>query len=149
MHMMRKFLTVIATASLTCVGVLGVSTESAHAVGTPKGKTAAQAPIQISANKWSVRSTFFGKNGEDVPLRNGDSNFGYAHIQQSHPINDYSLHAWIDDALEDGTYKKDRDKVTARVRTATGKMFRVVFTERVDSASRDGRPVGIITAFLE
>lgn len=31
----------------------------------------------------------------------------------------------------------------------TGEMLRVVFTERVDSRSGDGRPVGIITAFVE
>ncbi len=28
-------------------------------------------------------------------------------------------------------------------------MFRVVFTEREDSESKEGRPVGVITAFLE
>jgi hypothetical protein len=98
-----------------------------------------------------VRTTFFGKNGEDVPLRDGDANFGYKHIQDRHPIAETSLYGWIDTTLEDGNYSRpdEQRKVTVRKLLGTGTWFRVVFTEREDSGSGDGRPVGIITAFEE
>ncbi|MEX2974325.1 hypothetical protein [Streptomyces sp. C184] len=112
-------------------------------------RMAAPAAQKSAVGKWHIRNSFFGKNGEDVPLRQGDLKFGYKHIQDKHPEDDTSLIGWIDDTLEDGKYQEDEGSTVVRNRTATGQMFRVVFSEREDEASKDGRPVGIITAFLE
>lgn len=87
-----------------------------------------------------------------MPLREGTTNWGYKHIQHSHPEPDSSLYGWIDETLDNGTPKPDHNDPTKRVvrwRLAKGVMFRVVFSERVYSDSHDGRPRGIITAFKE
>ncbi|GFE12409.1 hypothetical protein Sgleb_04560 [Streptomyces glebosus] len=149
MRIKRKILAGIAAASFTSIGLLGASASPAQAVTTAQHHSISSPSKQAAASKWTIRNSFFGKDGEDVPLRNGDESSGYKHIQDKHPIDDTSLIGWIDDTLEDGTYKKQGDKIVARNRTATGQMFRVVFTEREDSGSKDGRPVGVITAFLE
>jgi hypothetical protein len=102
-----------------------------------------------AAGKWRIRSSFFGRAGEDIPLRQGDANFGWVHIQDRHPINEPSLNGFIDQTLEDGRYGQPQDgTVIVRYLTSSG-WFRVIFTEREDSQSGDGRPVGIITAFME
>ncbi|WP_150494600.1 hypothetical protein [Streptomyces kanamyceticus] len=136
-----------ATALLLLIGLGGPTAAYAGQPGADLSASSVQAP----SGKWKVKTTFFGKNGEDLPLRVGDSNFGYKHIQASHPEPDTSLYGWIDDALDDGKYSRPdvNRKVTVRYQMVTGKWFRVVFTERVDSRSDDGRPIGIITAFRE
>lgn len=149
MRIRQKMVAGIAAITFTSIGLLGASTGPAQAVTAPRLHSISPPTNHVAASKWTIRNSFFGKNGEDVPLRNGDASFGYKHIQDKHPTDDTSLIGWIDDTLEDGTYKKDGNKVVARNRTATGEMFRVVFTEREDSESKDGRPVGVITAFIE
>ncbi|GAA3884299.1 hypothetical protein GCM10023084_41490 [Streptomyces lacrimifluminis] len=105
--------------------------------------------VAAPTGKWKVKVTFFGRSGEDIPLRQGDLNFGYVHIQDGHPINDTSLYGYIDKTLDSGNYgSPSGGKVTVRYNTGSG-TFRVVFSEREDSQSGDGRPVGIITAFME
>lgn len=103
---------------------------------------------------WTVYSTFHGKNGEDLPLRKGQHDagkidgFGLHHIEDGHPVPESSLFGWIDDALEDGTYKSQAgNKVKVTNKMVTGHTFIIVFTERIDSQSGDGRPVGILTAY--
>jgi hypothetical protein len=149
MSLKRKLLAVLAAASFASSGLLGLAASTGQAAAAPSVHSVAPAADEVAAGKWKIRNTFFGKNGEDVPLRQGDSTFGYEHIQEDHPTDDTALIGWIDDTLEDGKYEKSKGKVVVRNRTATGKMFRVVFTEREDSDSKDGRPVGMITAFLE
>ncbi|MFG3013025.1 hypothetical protein ACGFZB_21670 [Streptomyces cinerochromogenes] len=150
MQTLRKLFIGIAVAAMAAVGVV-----SSPAQATPMpaavsqeisaGKTAEPA----AAGKWKIRVSFFGKSGEDVPLRQGDANFGWVHIQDRHPINETSLNIFIDQTLEHGRYGRPQDgKVTVRYITSSG-WFRVVFSEREDSRSGDGRPVGIITAFME
>ncbi|MGW8971490.1 hypothetical protein [Streptomyces platensis] len=149
MRIKQKIVAGIVAASFTSIGLLGAAASPAQAVTASQIHSISSSAKDATANKWTIRNSFFGKDGEDVPLRNGDAYSGYKHIQDKHPIDDTSLIGWIDDTLEDGTYKKQGNKVVARNRTATGQMFRVVFTEREDSESKDGRPVGVITAFLE
>lgn len=149
MQILRKLFIGIAAASMVAVGVV-----SSPAQATPMpavsqeigdGKIAEPA----ATGKWRIRVSFFGRAGEDIPLRQGDANFGWAHIQDRHPINETSLNGFIDQTLDNGRYGQPQDgKVTVRYLTPSG-WFRVVFTEREDSRSGDGRPVGIITAFME
>ncbi|GAA0363150.1 hypothetical protein [Streptomyces blastmyceticus] len=149
MRIAQKVLTGIAAASLACAGLLGVSAGPTQAVGTSQTRSVAASSLQINRDKWSVYTTFFNRNGEDVPLRDGDLTFGYRHIQDKHPMNDASLIGWIDSTLKDGDYRDDKNDhttIVVRDRTASGRMFRVVYSER---EAPDGRPVGIITAFLE
>ncbi|MCX4634005.1 hypothetical protein QT196_11680 [Streptomyces sp. P9-2B-2] len=145
----QRILAGILSASVASAGFLGVFAAPAQAATVSHVRMASPAAQKSVVGKWHIRNSFFGKNGEDVPLRQGDPKFGYTHIQDKHPEDDTSLLGWIDDTLEDGKYEKDGGSMVVRNRTATGKMFRVVFTEREDDASKDGRPVGIITAFLE
>lgn len=144
----RRILAGILSASVTWATFLGVTGPAQAATVSPV-HMAASAAQKSAVGKWHIRNSFFGKNGEDVPLRQGDLKFGYKHIQDKHPEDDTALIGWIDDTLEDGKYEEDEGSMVVRNRTATGKMFRVVFSEREDEASKDGRPVGIITAFLE
>ncbi|MGA4881618.1 hypothetical protein NCG97_27055 [Streptomyces lydicamycinicus] len=154
MRSKRRILAGILSASVAWAGFLGsfagpaqaATVSPVHMAAPAAQKSAAQ---KSAVGKWHIRNSFFGKNGEDVPLRQGDLKFGYKHIQDKHPEDDTSLIGWIDDTLEDGKYEEDEGSTVVRNRTATGKMFRVVFSEREDEASKDGRPVGIITAFLE
>ncbi|MFI5526220.1 hypothetical protein [Streptomyces platensis] len=145
----QRILAGILSASVASAGFLGVFAEPAQAATVSHVRMASPAAQKSAVGKWHIRNSFFGKNGEDVPLRQGDLKFGYKHIQDKHPEDDTALIGWIDDTLEDGKYEDDDGSTVVRNRTATGKMFRVVFTEREDEASKDGRPVGIVTAFLE
>jgi len=145
----QRILAGILSASVASAGFLGVFAAPAQAATVSQVRMASPAAHKSEVGKWHIRNSFFGKNGEDVPLRQGDLKFGYNHIQDKHPEDDTALIGWIDDTLEDGKYEDDEGSTVVRNRTATGKMFRVVFTEREDEASKDGRPVGIITAFLE
>ncbi|MGI5197142.1 hypothetical protein ACQEVY_26525 [Streptomyces sp. CA-288835] len=149
MRSLRKLIVSVAAVSLT---VIGLSSAPAHAVPSTSGSQVVNFGDAVepeATGKWRIRVSFFGRQGEDIPLRQGDANFGYVHIQDSHPINDTSLNGFIDKTLESGNYGRPQDgKVVVRYNTGTG-TFRVVFTEREDSRSRDGRPVGIITAFME
>ncbi|MFJ3954208.1 hypothetical protein ACIPXV_29960 [Streptomyces libani] len=149
MRSKQRILAGILSASVAWAGFLGVSAGPAQAATDSHVRMASPAAQKSAVGKWHIRNSFFGKNGEDVPLRQGDLKFGYKHIQDKHPEDDTALLGWIDDTLEDGKYGEDEGQTVVRNRTATGKMFRVVFTEREDEASKDGRPVGIITAFLE
>jgi hypothetical protein len=88
---------------------------------------AAASPAQAAANPnpidWHVYSTHSGPDGEDVPLGVGQKDAQgfrqYDHAQPSEP----------------------------HIRQPHASAMKVVFTERVDSRSKDHRPVGIITAY--
>ncbi|GAA2616072.1 hypothetical protein GCM10010304_81920 [Streptomyces roseoviolaceus] len=149
MRSLRKILVSVAAASLP---VIGLSSSPAQAIQPMEASQVANfqdAAEPAATGKWRIRVSFFGREGQDLPLRQGDSNFGYVHIQDRHPINDTSLNGFIDKTLDSGTYGRPQDgKVTVRYNTGSG-TFRVVFTEREDDRSGDGRPVGIVTAFME
>lgn len=107
-------------------------------------------PATAAGTDWRVATTFYAKNGDDVPLRYGNSKFGLVHIDEKHPLGRSVLFGYIDDALEDGKYTKQSDgtwKITNQ--DAAGVRFRVAYSPREDGNSGDGRPVGIITAFRE
>ncbi|MFC5724043.1 hypothetical protein ACFP1Z_28135 [Streptomyces gamaensis] len=149
MRIAQKILTGIAAVSLSCATLFGLSAVPAQAVSTSPISGVATPSASISGNEYSVRTTFFNRNGEDVPLREGNLDFGYRHIQDKHPENDYSLYGWIHETLEGGTYKDDKydhTKVIVRGLLVTGQTFRVVYSER---EAPDGRPVGIVTAYVE
>ncbi|MGP3953574.1 hypothetical protein [Streptomyces sp. 7N604] len=149
MHSVRFWVRATAATLLVLVSVFGIAVAPSQAATSTSVVEAPAVAGQV-ATDWSVYTTFYGKNGEDVPLRNGDLSFGLRHIQDRHPMDTTTLVGYIDSALEDGTYTtQSNGDVRVRNKTATGGTFRVVFTERVDSASGDGRSVGIITAFLE
>ncbi|GAA2359355.1 hypothetical protein [Streptomyces cuspidosporus] len=149
MKIARRLLVGVTAASL---GILGMSAAPSQGAAIPKTSVPSAASVQAPTGKWKVRTTFFAKDGSDVPLREGTDSWGYKHIQQRHPQPDTSLYGWIDETLDNGTPKPDHNDPTKRVvrwRLAKGVMFRVVFSEKVYSDSHDGRPRGIITAFKE
>lgn len=149
MHILRKFFIGIAAVSMTAVGVISSPAQAAPMPAVSQAIDAGQVAEPAATGKWRIRVSFFGRAGEDLPLRQGDANFGWVHIQDRHPMNETSLNGFIDRTLDNGRYGRPQDgKVTVRYLTPSG-WFRVVFTEREDDRSGDGRPVGIITAFME
>ena len=103
---------------------------------------------------WKIISTYYGAKGEDIPLRYGQHNqgqaqgFGLYHIEDDHD----RLPSTTDlaDTLEFGkcTYQKSNNSYQCLYDSTHGNVI-AIFTERVDSRSKDGRPVGIITAYYE
>ncbi|MCP9213454.1 hypothetical protein [Streptomyces cucumeris] len=139
-------------ATAVALGILGMSAVPSQGAEMPKAGVHSAASVQAPTGKWKVHTTFFAKDGSDVPLRQGTGTWGYKHIQEDHPQPDSSLYGWIDETLKNGTPKPDHNDPSKRVvrwRLAKGVMFRVVFSEREYSDSHDGRPRGIITAFKE
>ncbi|MFD7298587.1 hypothetical protein ACFV9W_35355 [Streptomyces sp. NPDC059897] len=126
---------------------------------------ASAAPAQAATNPnpidWSVYSTHFGPDGEDLPLRVGQKDaasidgFGKRHIESGHgdQISSWSnMKRDIDKTLDRGKCASKGSKTTCKLQSNTFSNVRagamkVVFTERVDSRSKDHRPVGIITAY--
>lgn len=115
-------------------------------------------PTAVAAQPidWTISQTIIGPKGEDLPLRVGQGDepssvgFGLSHIKDSHggfvPATteiDTVLHNAPDckGGLNAGNGKKECSY------PINGRGMTVVATERVDPASGDGRPVGIITAF--
>lgn len=115
-------------------------------------------PTAVAAQPidWTISQTIIGPKGEDLPLRVGQGDepgsvgFGLSHIKDSHdgfvPATteiDTVLHSAPDckGGLNAGDGKKECSY------PINGRVMTVVATERVDPASGDGRPVGIITAF--
>ncbi|WP_220211959.1 hypothetical protein [Streptomyces sp. WELS2] len=126
---------------------------------------AAPSPAQAATNPhpidWSVYSTHIGPDGEDVPLRVGQKDaggidgFGKRHIESGH---DGQISSWsnmkqdIDKTLDRGKCAPSGSKSTCKLdshtfRNPNASGMKVVFTERVDSRSKDHRPVGVITAY--
>lgn len=103
---------------------------------------------------WTVISTFIGADGEDIPLRVGSHDtpvaqgFGARHIRDGHeevpPDTDIELVLSGSNRNCAHTASDDRSRCALELGDRT--LF-VVFTERVDDGSGDGRPVGIITAY--
>lgn len=135
-------LRILGVALVALVGLLGVGALPAQAA-TPQ--TAAS--TAAASTNWNIYTTFWSDDGQDVPLRYGDHSFGYVHIQDKHPMPDSSMIGWIDETLDGGTYTDQGDTIRVEEPLVTGNKFIVVYTERVDGASGDGRPVGIITAY--
>ncbi len=128
--------------------------------------TAQAQTTAISAlTNWNVYSTHFGPNGEDAPLRYGrgdvagSAGFGKLHIEDKHASQ---MASWsimkrdIDKTLDRGTCSttgaSGNRKTTCVLNSNTfsntrARQMKVVFAHRVDSDSKDGRPVGIITAY--
>lgn len=115
-------------------------------------------PTAVAAQPidWTISETIIGPKGEDLPLRVGQGDepgsvgFGLSHIKDSHggfvPATteiDTVLHNAPEckGGLNAGNGKKECSY------PINGRVMTVVATERVDPASGDGRPVGIITAF--
>ncbi|WP_434591794.1 hypothetical protein [Streptomyces sp. A5-4] len=126
---------------------------------------AAAVPAQAAANPnpidWKVYSTHFGPDGEDLPLRVGQKDagsidgFGKRHIESGHGDE---ISSWtnmkkdIDKTLDRGKCVPNGSKTNCTLKSNTfsntrAGAMKVVFTERVDSKSKDHRPVGIITAY--
>jgi len=111
--------------------------------------------VQSETTNWNVRTTFISSGGRDVPLRYGDSTFGWKHmVSQGHASS--STYVWWTRQIEwvlKGPACRNAAVVGGKIRcqrTMDGNpdiLFTVVFTGRVDSRSRDGRPLGIITAY--
>ncbi|MFJ9411529.1 hypothetical protein [Streptomyces sp. NPDC101393] len=126
---------------------------------------ATAAPAQAAANPhpidWKIDSTHFGPDGEDLPLRIGQKDagpkdgFGKRHILEGHgdQISSWSnMKADIDKTLDQGKCTEKSGKTTCVLQSHTFRNvhangMKTAFTERVDSRSKDHRPVGIITAF--
>lgn len=125
----------------------------------------AQTATITALTNWNVYSTHFGPNGEDAPLRHGrgdvagSAGFGKLHIEDKHANQ---MSSWsnmkrdIDKTLDRGSCTtagaSGNRKTTCVLNSSTfyntrARQMKVVFAHRVDSDSRDGRPVGIITAY--
>lgn len=105
---------------------------------------------------WTISQTIIGPQGEDLPLRvgQGDSpdkiGFGLSHIRDSHggfvpSAGEIDTVLHNDPECKGGLNAGDGKKECSH--PIDGRVMTVVATERVDPASGDGRPVGIITAF--
>jgi hypothetical protein len=100
---------------------------------------------------WTIKATFFDRDGEDIPLRIGGWDgsasddglgFGLAKIEAKHPpVPDFAV---IDRVLQDCRPRYDDNQGTWR---CNGEGLEIHYATRVDSRSGDGRPVGIITIF--
>ncbi|MFF4323245.1 hypothetical protein [Streptomyces sp. NPDC001568] len=145
------------TAGLGQILVATAATCAALCTGVPAA-SAADNPNPIS---WSIHSTHVGPGGEDIPLRVGQADaggvdgFGKRHIESGHgdEISSWSnMKQDIDKTLSRGRCSASGSKTTCDLSSRTfsnpraGGM-KVVFTERVDSRSKDRRPVGVITAY--
>ena len=103
---------------------------------------------------WTVYSTFIGAMGEDIPLRigrhdtPGRDGVGFLHIIDGHgELPDvYEIEALLAHSDRLCQFYAVDDKWRCSQMAGDRALF-VVFTERVDDASGDGRPVGIITAY--
>lgn len=131
--------------------VLLIASVCALVLGAP---TVAFAQIPLPPTDWTVRSTFIGEDGEDIPLRIGrhdaptKDGFGYRHIIDGHDE--------LPDERDIGTvlgrsnslckYFSQDDRYRCTFQMGDRAIF-VVFSERVDPEAPDGRPVGIITAY--
>ncbi|MEU8539537.1 hypothetical protein AB0C52_05970 [Streptomyces sp. NPDC048717] len=134
---------------VAAAGMFGAATSPAQAATKPN-------PIS-----WTVYSTHIGPQGEDVPLRVGQKDaggidgFGKRHIESGHAdqISSWSnMKQDIDKTLHRGKCTTSGSKITCKLnshtfRNTNASGMAVVFTERVDSRSKDRRPVGVITAY--
>jgi hypothetical protein len=98
---------------------------------------------------WTVETTFFGPDGEDIPLRIGgwdgplSKGFGVAHIEDEHgEVPDYLL---IQRALDDCKPAWQPGRGTWG---CFGEGIEVHYSPRTDTRAPDGRPMGIVTAFV-
>ena len=113
----------------------------------------ANAQVEFNPIDWSVVTTIIGRDGEDLPLRTGQHDapnsegFGIRHIEDGHNgfIPDPGLIQLAVESVSSNPNPNSTSTVTYV--DANGRKFFVAWTERVDSRSPDGRPVGIITAF--
>jgi hypothetical protein len=115
--------------------------------------TPAQAATNPNPIRWTVYKTLFGPHGEDIPLRYGQADagpidgFGTRHIEGNHELwGDWPSTAnKIEDVIQGGKCTTSGSTVTCR--TGPAYVFVAVYSKRVDSRSRDGRPVGVITFY--
>lgn len=147
MNISRVFRTVLAflgTAAALCGLVFGAGAASA-------------APQQGNPNPidWTVITTIIGRGGEDLPFRNGQHDygtrpgFGLFHIQDKHSGFDPDPGLLQQAADTCKSNPNPNDKTVCEIKDSEGKSFVAVWTERIDPAAPDHRPIGIITAYYK
>lgn len=115
---------------------------------------AVRAATNTNPIDWHINSTYYGPKGQDIPLRVGQHDegsipgFGIRHVEDGHgllpSVND------LGDTLEFGNCQYQSSNHTYQcVYDSSGGPVVAIYTERVDSRSGDGRPVGIITAYYQ
>lgn len=133
-----------ASVGVAALAVAGMFTTTSEAAANPN-------PIE-----WAISQTIIGPNGEDLPLRYGqhdfgaDDGFGIYHIQDGHGgfvPSAGEIEIVLNDAPNCGPAFNPGDGTQTCVAPVQGRAMTVSATERVDNRSGDGRPVGIITAF--
>lgn len=117
--------------------------------------------VASAVTNWSVRTTYVSAGGHDAPLRWGradtstQTGFGWNHIVAQVHASEATYSFWskqIERVLTGPGCKKPTavsGKYTCK-RSIEGNpdvVIYVVWTGRVDKASNDGRPVGVITAY--
>lgn len=114
----------------------------------------ALAQIPLPPTDWTVRSTFIGESGEDIPLRIGrhdaptKDGFGYRHIIDGHDEipDERDIGGVLGRSDSLCKYSSQDDRYRCSLQIGDRAIF-VVFSERVPPEAPDGRPVGIITAY--
>lgn len=135
---------VSSTIAAAALAVTGMFMASPDADANPN-------PIE-----WGINATVIGPNGEDLPLRFGqhdfgnDDGFGIYHIQDGHGgfvPSSGEIEIVINEAPGCGAAFNPGNGTQECTAPVQGRPMTVAATERVDTRSGDGRPVGIITAF--
>jgi hypothetical protein len=133
--------------SVLLSGVLALVVSGA-AYANPRIPAANPNPID-----WTVITTIIGKDGEDLPYRVGqhdfglDPGFGQLHIEDGHGgfRPDPGLMQKAAEACKSDP--NPAAKTTCSIKDSDGRLFIVLWTQRIDESAPDGRPVGIITAY--
>lgn len=115
---------------------------------------AAFAQIPLPPTDWTVRSTFIGEDGEDIPLRMGlhdtpaGDGFGFHHIIDGHDElpdeRDIGAVLGRSNSLCKFTSSDQKSRCALQI---GDRAIIIVYTERIDVEAPDGRPVGVITAY--
>ncbi|MBF4549326.1 hypothetical protein [Pseudoclavibacter sp. VKM Ac-2888] len=115
---------------------------------------------QAAETDWNIRTTFISGGGDDVPLRwgradtQGQVGTGWNHMVSRGHASEATYNSWvghIEYVLDTCNPNFIAGKATC-ARQMEGNpdyQYVVVFTDRVDPASGDGRPVGVVTAYLQ
>jgi hypothetical protein len=138
-------MTALARCAVTVLVLVGLCVAPSAAFAQVPGEP----PID-----WSVRTTFIGANGEDIPLRIGQHDspirdgFGVRHILDGHDEipdeRDIGVVLSRSDDLCKTTSKDDRARCYLQI---GDRGLVIVYTESVRGDAPDGRPTGVITAY--
>lgn len=135
----------------------GVDTNTSVQAGTATVSPNYVPPGGGTPEWWNIQAETSDYSGHDIPLREGDADFGYKHIVAKHGVTNVGLimavfHQHVTDLMVNGskiTYKGEivNNQTLYEVAKVTGVITTSNFSRAYYENTPDGKMIGVLTFF--